>query len=229
MSRELSIIKTNLEYGVKLVLLLTSFSVLSSSEISTGLNPAVNDEQAQAKTDLAALKKGQLSGAGFYHINEAAKVNNSPSQARFLYSSGDLLEKNGERWQAIGDLTVVGEGNAWLNRQHLIPATLADFPALRCSGTEPYWRLSLKDGLLTHDFVNWQSPYALTKVLESVNHNNQWWLKGERSSLPELNIMLKKSLQCSDDMSEQVFAYELSLSIDDSAYSGCCALQELAK
>ncbi len=220
MSRELNIIK----FRPKLFLLgfaSISFCVFSSVEQSDGLTVAIINQIELPKPASLTMAEQRVS-SGFYHMKQGTGVSSLPNKNEYLYSNGDLLDLEGQRWLAINDEMLKGN-KIWLNRQGLLTAKLANFKTIVCTGTEPYWRISIEGGHINHDIADIQTPYALVSVVESFNHNNQWWLKGKRSSLPELDIVLKKSSQCSDDMSEQIFDFEVSLIVGDQAYSGCCS------
>ncbi|WP_411993764.1 hypothetical protein [Agarivorans sp. DSG3-1] len=96
--------------------------------------------------------------------------------------------------------------------------------SLECLGAEPFWGLSVKGETIFYSDIDDQTTsFTLGKVIASVNHNNRWVIQGSGLNGEAVSITLAKTHQCSDDMSDFVYEYDVMFSVGDKyLYSGCC-------
>lgn len=102
--------------------------------------------------------------------------------------------------------------------------TTASFSTLKCLGSEPFWSLDVNRQKVTlEDLSSNQLSFQLTKATTSINHTNRWFLTANNSKKDNLSIALIKTNQCSDDMSDFNYEYEVIISTPEAeVLSGCC-------
>ena len=106
----------------------------------------------------------------------------------------------------------------------------AKFNTLKCIGTEPFWSLDLKGQDITlEDLDSARGSFKLSKAIASSNHTNRWFLTADGSKQKgskrkdSLSLALFKTNQCSDDMSDFSYEYDVIISTPDAqVLSGCC-------
>lgn len=101
----------------------------------------------------------------------------------------------------------------------------AKFNTLKCIGTEPFWSLDLKgQDIILKDLDSVRGSFKLSKAIASSNHRNRWFLTAESSKREDsLSLALFKTNQCSDDMSDFSYEYDVIISTPDAqVLSGCC-------
>lgn len=131
------------------------------------------------------------------------------------------------RWAEVG----LPEGNGWVATRYLaaVPQTEALSLPLRCSGTEPFWTLTLSDteaGLRTPEA---DIPLKMTANMRARN--------GFTASLAEPDgtqwQVIAQVMQCSDGMSDRMFGLRALVSgrgangagEGPEIYAGCCTLE----
>lgn len=100
-------------------------------------------------------------------------------------------------------------------------SNLFDEP-LNCIGTEPFWNLKVDTRIR---FKRMAEPYSTLSGSEAVlsgNHTNVWSLEAWSSGGERAVLFLRETGQCSDDMSDFRYRYEVFVRIGGEAYSGCC-------
>ncbi|MGF1727154.1 hypothetical protein [Photobacterium nomapromontoriensis] len=99
------------------------------------------------------------------------------------------------------------------------------FNTLHCLGTEPFWSIDLQENDIRLEDLNMtEQHFKLTQVIMSSNHTNKWFLTAKSKNQNDLlTISLSKTGQCSDDMSDFNYEYEIIVSTPDAlVLSGCC-------
>ncbi|MDJ0871194.1 MAG: hypothetical protein QNJ87_05455 [Gammaproteobacteria bacterium] len=93
---------------------------------------------------------------------------------------------------------------------------------LKCIGTEPFWSLEVDSRVRFARLGESPSTLSGSPSTLSSNHTNVWFLEaqGERGEL--VPLFLRRTDQCSDDMSDFSYRYEIYLQIQGKVYSGCC-------
>jgi len=109
--------------------------------------------------------------------------------------------------------------------EELKPSSPVKFETLKCLGTEPFWSIDVKDNNLSMEDLNGTvKNFTLNAAIQSDNHNNRWFLKANdnKDNSPVI-LALTKSDQCSDDMSDFNYEYDVTALIQgDKVLSGCC-------
>jgi uncharacterized membrane protein len=102
--------------------------------------------------------------------------------------------------------------------------TATNFSSLECVGTEPFWSLDLKGSVVIfEDLDSVHGEFELSKVITSSNHTNRWLLLARNSESSNMSIALNKTDQCSDDMSDFSYEYEVMIvTPEEKLFSGCC-------
>jgi uncharacterized membrane protein len=110
--------------------------------------------------------------------------------------------------------------NAFANTVKTAPEQL---DVLACLGTEPYWSLELNEGnVIYKDLEENTTHYEINNIFPSQNHNNRWFVIAMEASQSPLYMTLNKSNQCSDDMSDFKYQYDISILMNNQYFSGCC-------
>ena len=131
------------------------------------------------------------------------------------------------KWARI----IWGESEAWVHRNYLTPVMMprlvnTGLPAqMNCSGTEPSWGLTIKDGSLTYsDPVSKQIPEPL--AWEATSANNVFRHAVASASW---RALIQKKV-CSDGMSDIVYGLSIDLLSTDgqrqTVLSGCCRIAQ---
>ncbi|WP_221075576.1 hypothetical protein [Agarivorans aestuarii] len=94
---------------------------------------------------------------------------------------------------------------------------------LQCLGTEPFWGLDVEDGVIKYSDIDDNiTMFELKEKLASINHTNRWIIQGADSKEGKITISLNKTEQCSDDMSDFAYEYDVTFVMGEKAFSGCC-------
>lgn len=137
---------------------------------------------------------------------------------KFILITGPSKKINGALWTPIS----LNKINGWVNQNYLTEAQTQKFnETLQCSGTEPFWSLTVTDGSATYsNMIDKDSAFAINNITSSSNHTNRWLfdLANDQGKL-----FLAKTNACSDDMSERVYSYEISADLNNGVFiTGCC-------
>lgn len=120
------------------------------------------------------------------------------------------------------------DAQGWINQRFTQPSELAhSLEPLSCLGTEPFWSLAIDEGQADYEsFEGKTRSLALTRVRQSTNHSNQWLLALKNGS-DRGTAFLMRTGQCSDDMSDRSYPYQLSIELPDGSFlSGCCSVAD---
>lgn len=112
----------------------------------------------------------------------------------------------------------------WVNLHYVKPTKLASFAEpLKCLGTEPFWSLDSSNGQTAFSSMGDKaSTYAIVNISQSQNQTNAW-LFHFTDGANQRRIVLKKTGQCSDNMSDRLYDYELGFELPEGRYlTGCC-------
>ncbi len=93
---------------------------------------------------------------------------------------------------------------------------------LHCIGTEPFWSLKVDSRVR---FARMAEPYTIlsgSRATPSSNHTNVWSLEARGAGSERAVLFLRRTDQCSDDMSDFRYRYEVFVRISGDVYSGCC-------
>ncbi|MEE1675025.1 hypothetical protein SNR37_000347 [Agarivorans aestuarii] len=94
---------------------------------------------------------------------------------------------------------------------------------LSCLGSEPFWSLNAKGKHIEFSDINDQTiAFELSATLASLNHTNRWIIQGDGSQADTITISLSKTEQCSDDMSDFTYEYDVAFVMGEKVFSGCC-------
>ena len=94
--------------------------------------------------------------------------------------------------------------------------------SLHCIGTEPFWSLKVDSRVR---FARMAEPYTIlsgSRATPSSNHTNVWSLEARGVGSERALLFLRRTDQCSDDMSDFRYRYEVFVRISGDVYSGCC-------
>lgn len=130
-------------------------------------------------------------------------------------SQGDWAEVNYQRKRG------------WVNARYLGIGKQGKFqlPAyLDCSGTEPFWTISLIPGLARAEFLFAQrrSFFNLTRAQTAMNHPNIWLIKGSARPGGDMSLIVRNET-CNDGMSDNRYQYSsIALVSGLDMLAGCC-------
>lgn len=139
--------------------------------------------------------------------------------------AGTRMETNGAVWwQVVG-----GDGLGWVNARYLTPADDAPptgdetFP-LRCTGTEPFWSVSVTGGE-----ARFETPMEEAKTWQAGPMTRAAGLTGRYAIRLESGdgvghlAAWRNHRFCSDGMSDIGFPYEgIVVTPDGTVHGGCC-------
>jgi len=153
---------------------------------------------------------------------KSKKLSQIPHNQRFIIATGNQKKIKRNTWIELKYNEVVG----WVNGRYLKKTQGASFTEnLKCLGTEPYWSVDIKDGILVfRDLGNKASEYLVQEIDGSDNHNNKWYLSAISSKNSSIKIFLSLTNKCSDDMSDDKYKYQITLHEDQDklTLNGCC-------
>lgn len=94
---------------------------------------------------------------------------------------------------------------------------------LDCSGTEPFWGVSLRPGTATADmmFVEKRYFFRLTRAQQAMNRADIWLIRG--ATRPgEMSLIVRRE-ECNDGMSDNRYPYSSVVLISGlNMVAGCC-------
>ena len=133
----------------------------------------------------------------------------------------EVTASSGDGWARI----LRGEGNGWVATRYLELLTASSLPeALFCSGTEPFWSLTLeKDGALTFTEMD-REP---AKLSPDWRHSVTGRLNGSFAAGDDRAIALFHRRDCSDGMSDRTYGWAVDFlrTGGQGAYlQGCCRM-----
>lgn len=96
----------------------------------------------------------------------------------------------------------------------------ADLPPLSCTGTEPFWSLTLESSHLRFTDGERKVELAPGRALKPANRTEPWIWRMRAGKQRAQAIVSQRS--CSDGMSEKQYDYEVLFIIGDDAFEGCC-------
>jgi uncharacterized membrane protein len=133
----------------------------------------------------------------------------------------EVTAGSGDGWARI----LHGEGNGWVAMRYLEPLTASAIPeTLFCSGTEPFWSLTLeRDGALTFTEMD-RGP---VKISPDWRHSVTGTLNGSFAAGADRDIALFHRRDCSDGMSDRSYGWAVDFlrTGGQGAYlQGCCRM-----
>lgn len=151
-------------------------------------------------------------------------VGTLPSDANDVVVAGTRMELNGSVWWQV----VTDDGLGWVNSRYLAgngePAWEADPFPLRCTGTEPFWTLSIGGEEATFQTpVEDDEKWSAGPVTPAIGLVGRYAVKLEHGGGVGHVAAWRNVNFCSDGMSDIGFPYEaLVIAPDGSVYGGCC-------
>jgi uncharacterized membrane protein len=147
-------------------------------------------------------------------------VTKVPSDAKGLLLLSDINNAN-KSWCKVKYQNHTG----WVNRKFITEDSGVFFGEdLQCLGTEPFWNVTIQnDKLIFNNPVNEKQVFTITKMSQSQNTTNRWFIEAENTNKVKLQVFLIES-SCSDGMSDNNYKYELLLhrSQTGQTINGCC-------
>ena len=132
-----------------------------------------------------------------------------------------------ERWGLVN----IGEGAGWAAMRYLAPQPPGDYTLTRillCSGTEPFWDLTITQGS-TAQLRNMSGPdedFSVGVLQRAYGRSDRYSLHGHAAN-SELAVVIRHQA-CNDGMSDREFGLDTDLLItgQDGPFhlSGCCTL-----
>lgn len=166
----------------------------------------------------------------------AARVGAIEPDAHGIKATGRTAKRGEYVWREVIYRGVTGWVNGhFLLRERGAPQTpvqadggsRAGLEPLSCSGTEPFWGLLLKGHQTVLDSLS-KGPVGLTlsPARRSPQMTTAWAIdaRTKKTDRP-VSIIVRRTDQCSDGMSDIVFPYETFITIHGGPfYAGCCSL-----
>ena len=145
----------------------------------------------------------------------------APTATAVLWVGGN--QRLGKQtWREIS----FGEGiRGWVNNKYLRETPLAtgfDFSVI-CTGTEPFWELSVRGNRLR--FSQMGDGSAKLKVRwakASSGRTDTFAIEAGASDAKRAHLIFKENTKCSDEATERNFRFEAHFVYRDTLYSGCC-------
>ena len=174
----------------------------------------------------------------------AAKVGAIPPDARGIEATGRTAKRGDYIWREIMYRDVTG----WVNSHFLVrdraqaagaPRQITPDPEitgstsgtsvflepLSCAGTEPFWGMLLKGRETVLDsLADGPLKIDLSPARQSPQMSTAWAIdaRTEAGNKP-VSIIVRRTNQCSDGMSDIIFPYETFITISGGPfYAGCC-------
>ena len=109
-----------------------------------------------------------------------------------------------------------------------INAYASGVPQIKCSGTEPFWDISINElGVLSlGDPSNGDEKIYSKTILKSMERTSSTYAfnieaRDELNNLMNLNVQKEV---CDDGMSDQIYSFSVSVNIRGKILNGCCNL-----
>lgn len=113
----------------------------------------------------------------------------------------------------------------WVNSKYLQKEDELKFTEkILCFGNEPFWKMAAPGNeIVLNNPEDTNRKYKITKVQQSSNNNNQWYIFAESTTGTGINIFIIRQ-GCSDDMSDTDYKYSITIydSEKDMTINGCC-------
>ena len=144
-----------------------------------------------------------------------------PYDYKFIVTAGNKKKIGNSIWIELKYKNKIG----WANSYYLKQSQGILFEEnLFCLGTEPFWSIDIREGDLSfNDLGEEKSEFLITNINLSKNHTNKWEIIAE-SKKGKINAILMHTEKCSDDMSDDLYIYEILFSNKKEKLflSGCC-------
>lgn len=118
----------------------------------------------------------------------------------------------------------VNEISGWVSMRYMQQQPEADgvwmTPRFTCSGTEPFWSLTVEQGVGARFQIMGEAEQALPAGLLRPGAGVI-----DRFALPlGHNLAILRQMQCHDGMSDRAYGLDVGLMLNGSLYAGCCTL-----
>ncbi len=128
-------------------------------------------------------------------------------------------------------LVNVNEQAGWASLRYLAVRPAGDYLLtrhLQCSGTEPFWNLTITQGQSAHlqgmALSDVNVPVGLLQI--AYGRSDRYSLRGQSNAM-RLSVIIRRE-DCSDGMSERQFGFDTDILVegnnDPYHISGCCSL-----
>lgn len=174
----------------------------------------------------------------------AAKVGAIPPDARGIEATGRTAKRGDYIWREIMYRDVTG----WVNSHFLVrdraqsagappqidpeaeitgstSGTSVFLEPLSCAGTEPFWGMLLKGRETVLDsLADGPLQIDLSPARQSPQMSTAWAIDARtKAENKPVSIIIRRTNQCSDGMSDIIFPYETFITISGGPfYAGCC-------
>ena len=156
----------------------------------------------------------------------SAIVGQIPSDATGISTLGGRVVVGASTWLEVQYRDLRG----WVNGQYLTPEPepirSGNLPMpLRCSGTEPFWGLSVNGGAMQFKLFDTESSFAVAGPIRSANSTLIWSFPIENGDGTGSGVLFVKATgDCSDGMSDQSYPFEVMVNLPEAGgvFSGCC-------
>ncbi len=156
----------------------------------------------------------------------SAVVGQIPSGATGISALGGRVVVGPSTWLEVQYRDVRG----WVNGKYLAsepePIRSGDLPMpLRCSGTEPFWGLSVNGGEMQFKLFDDQSSFVVSGPIRSANSTLIWSFPIKNGDGVGSGVLFVKATgDCSDGMSDQLYDFEVMFNLPEAGgvFSGCC-------
>lgn len=118
----------------------------------------------------------------------------------------------------------VGELSGWVSMRYMQPqpeaAEVWMTPRFVCSGTEPFWSLTVEQGVGAQFQIMGEAEQNLPAGLLQPGAGVI-----DRFALPlGHNVAILRQMQCHDGMSDRAYGLDVGLMLNGSLFAGCCTL-----
>ncbi|WP_121061720.1 hypothetical protein [Chachezhania antarctica] len=161
-------------------------------------------------------------------VSGSPVVGTIPPDADDVMVTGVSVDIGGATWREVAYNGTVG----WVNARYLKPtSTMLQAPeALKCSGTEPFWSITIDEAGSTYNSPEQETPLTLDylRFVPGLGRTDLWghYLVSPDGITP-LTVIVRHTEACTDGMSDLNFDYEailLGLSPDGAPAYGCCSM-----
>ena len=139
-------------------------------------------------------------------------------------ASGVEVVRRSEGWAFV----ISGTQAGWASARFLRPAMSFEDgkppSPLQCVGTEPFWSLSIAGKSATYQTPDKDAVASdIQKIEQSRNSTIVWLVRP--SSGPVLGATIEARQACSDNMSDRIYSFRVTIETrDGQLLSGCCDL-----
>lgn len=173
-----------------------------------------------AKGDSLTVREEPFDGG---KLSEWKEVGSIPADATDVLGTGRSKLVDAQRWLEVS----TGATRGWVNAKFLEADRFSDLKGatFRCSGTEPFWGVTLGPNGGEYSTPESRTKLTLTQVQPAVGRPFPLLYRLADANGQKLRATVSHQNWCSDSMSDYDYAFQVLLSDDDNLNEGCCVIE----